>query len=73
MPPPVVGRPLRRLRNLRRLREGRALSQAELAQLAGIGRSTIGALESQHQGGQPRVVRKLAEALGVTPDELYGE
>jgi hypothetical protein len=45
----------------------------ELARLAKVGRSTIGALENQQQGAQPRIVRQLAEALGVTPADLYGE
>lgn len=55
--------------NLRRLRQRRFLSQQDLARKAGVAIRTVGSLEA---GGSARYVtlRKLAEALGVLPEEL---
>jgi transcriptional regulator with XRE-family HTH domain len=50
-----------------------ALSQEELRDLSGVSRATIADLEAGNRGAQPRTIRKLAEALGVEPDDLYGE
>ncbi len=58
-----------------RLREWRAraaLSQEELRDLSGVSRATIADLEAGKRGAQPRTIRKLAEALDVEPDDLYG-
>jgi transcriptional regulator with XRE-family HTH domain len=57
---------------LRAAREANTLSQAELAERSNVDKSTIVRLEA---GGdaQPRTIRKLAEALAVTPDQLKGE
>jgi transcriptional regulator with XRE-family HTH domain len=56
--------------NLRGLREQRVLSLTDLAQLAGVNRVTINRIENGKQRPIPRTIRKLAEALGVTVDEL---
>jgi transcriptional regulator with XRE-family HTH domain len=58
---------------LREWRERAALSQSELANRAGISRATIADLEAGNRGGQPKTVRRLAQGLGVEPDDLYGE
>ncbi len=57
---------------LRSTREAHTLSQAELAERAKVDKSTIVRLEA---GGdaQPRTIRKLADALNVTPDQIKGE
>jgi transcriptional regulator with XRE-family HTH domain len=56
---------------LRYLRKRQALSQAELAERAGITRVTIIKLEADARpGAWPRTVRKLARALGVRPAQL---
>jgi transcriptional regulator with XRE-family HTH domain len=58
-----------------RLREWRAraaLSQEELSDHSGVSRATIADLEAGNRGAQPRTIRKLAEALGVEPEDLYG-
>jgi transcriptional regulator with XRE-family HTH domain len=68
--PGVVGRPARRLPGLRRLREQAALSQAELAQKAGLSRATVVSLESGRAGAQYATVRKIAQVLSVEPAEL---
>ena len=59
--------------NLHRLRELRALSQRELAALAGLSVTTVNRIETGQHKPMPRTVRKLAEALGVTPEELLTE
>lgn len=60
-------------RMIRRLRELRALSQRELAAKAGLDTATINRIELGKQRPMPRTIRKLAEALGVTTEELMGE
>lgn len=61
-----------KLTRLKDVRERKALSQAELAALAGVNRSTIVRLEAGVDDPQPRTVRKLAQALGMDPAELMG-
>jgi transcriptional regulator with XRE-family HTH domain len=55
---------------LRRLRRERALSQRDLTRMTGIAFDTISRLETGKQRAQPRTIRKLADALGVEPNEL---
>jgi DNA-binding XRE family transcriptional regulator len=55
--------------NLRRLRTDRALTQQQLAELAGVPRSTIALLEAGKEARMPTLA-KLAHALGVEPHEL---
>jgi len=50
-----------------------ALSQRQLAELAGVSPNTIRLLESGQRGSYPATARKLAEALGVSPEELTRE
>ncbi len=57
---------------LRAIRLRRLLTQEDLAKKAGVGLSTIIRLE-QGEKGRISSVRKLAEALDVTPDELLSE
>ena len=54
---------------LLRLRLDRGLSQKELAKRSGVARTTIMRAEAGHQI-YPSTLRKLAEALGVTPATL---
>lgn len=51
------------------VRRQRSYSQRELSRLAGINRVTLRHLEN---GGSalPRTIRRLAEVLGVEPQEL---
>ncbi len=56
---------------LRELRLDRVLSQQELADLTGIARDSISKMETgERTNPYPRTVRKLAEALGVTPADI---
>jgi len=58
-----------RLSRLRAIRERKALTQDELADMAGVSRQTIVKIEG---GLEPRppTVRKIASALGVEPSDL---
>jgi transcriptional regulator with XRE-family HTH domain len=55
---------------LKELRKLRALSQDELAEAAGIGRATLSRIERGETGAHGRTLRRLAEALGVSVEEL---
>ena len=59
--------------NVRRLRELRALSQRELAACAKLSVTTVNRVETRQRKPMPKTIRKLAEALGVTPEELLAE
>jgi transcriptional regulator with XRE-family HTH domain len=61
-----------KLPRLKPLRERKALTQSELAQKAGVDRSTISRLETDAESAFPTTVRKLAAALGVAPEDLQG-
>ena len=58
---------------LRQLRREQALSQQELANLAGTTQETISRLERGHNAARGHTIRKLAEVLGVKPKELIKE
>ncbi|HZS59719.1 MAG TPA: helix-turn-helix transcriptional regulator [Gemmatimonadaceae bacterium] len=58
-------------RRLRELREARGLTQAELAEMAGLRRATVTEWENEdRQRPVIDVLVKLAKALGVEPGEL---
>lgn len=57
---------------LREWRQRRLLSQEQLAKLAGVGTVTVARIEGG-QGARLSTLRKLADALDVTPDQLLGE
>ena len=55
---------------LRALRQQRVLTLRELEERSGVAYNTIWHLENGKRGAQPRTIRKLADALGVDPEEL---
>lgn len=55
------------------LRKLRALSLSELAQLSNVGRVTINRIENGKQKPLPRTIRRLAEALQVSVEELTSD
>jgi len=59
--------------NLKRIRETRVLSRKELAEQSDVDESTIYRAERGQTRLRPSTVRKLAQALGVPPDELVNE
>jgi transcriptional regulator with XRE-family HTH domain len=56
--------------NLRRVRADRQLSQEALADLAGIDRTYVSALERQVYSASLDTIEKLADVLKVEPEEL---
>ena len=51
------------------IRERKALTQRELAEKAGVNRVTITRIENGYDQPFPTTVRKLADALGVRPED----
>jgi transcriptional regulator with XRE-family HTH domain len=60
-------------RQLRRVRKEREMTQAELADLVQLGRTSIVNIETGHQRVHLHTVYALASALGVSPSELLPE
>jgi transcriptional regulator with XRE-family HTH domain len=58
---------------VKKLREQRALSLSDVAQITGLSRVTINRIENGKQRPMPRTIRKLANALGVTVEELTSD
>jgi transcriptional regulator with XRE-family HTH domain len=57
-------------KKVRTARERAFLSKRELAERAGLDRSTIGRIEDGVTEVYPRTIRKIAEALSVDPASL---
>ena len=55
---------------LRELREGAVLTQADLAELAGVTPATVSDLEMGKRKPRPSTIRKLGKALKVKPSEI---
>ena len=55
---------------LRVYRDLRGMTQAALAAKAGVGRVTIAEIETGRKQGSIATLRRLADALGVTLDDL---
>lgn len=53
-------------------REHRGMAAGTLAQRAGIAQAYLSQIETGEREGTPEVFSKLANALGVSPDELMG-
>lgn len=58
---------------VRRLRERRGMTQAELAERVGLGRTSMTNLESGKQNPPLSLLPVLARALGVEPERLLRE
>ncbi|WP_284260396.1 helix-turn-helix transcriptional regulator [Roseicyclus amphidinii] len=57
---------------LRVYRDLRGMTQAALAQAAGVNRVTVAEIETGRKHGSVATLRTLAGALGVTVDDLTG-
>ena len=55
---------------IRELRERAALSQVELARLAGVQPRTVSDIENRKRRPRPSTRRRLARALGLRPEEI---
>ena len=60
-------------RRLRQLIEERGLNQEQLAEKIGIGQSAITMMLKRTCRPQRKTVLRFAQALGVSPDELWPE
>jgi molybdate-binding protein/transcriptional regulator with XRE-family HTH domain len=58
--------------NLRVARQARGFSQQQLASMAGVSRQAVSAVESGHSDPSLRVALALAQALGLSVEELFG-
>jgi len=59
--------------NLKRLRQREALTQAELAEKAGIAEVTLSRIERDVAEPHMSTIRKLARVLNVHPRDLVGD
>jgi transcriptional regulator with XRE-family HTH domain len=59
-----------KLTRLKDVRQRKALTQQQLAERAGVNRVTIARIEGGKDEPFPTTVRKVADALGVEPEEL---
>lgn len=58
---------------MREIRQARALSQAALAAASGVSRGTVALIEAGRLNPTVTVARRLAAALDVTLDDLFGD
>lgn len=59
--------------NLRRLRKELGISQEDLAEKCGLHRTYVGAIERSERNITLQTLEKLAESLGVSPQDLLKE
>jgi transcriptional regulator with XRE-family HTH domain len=59
-----------KLTRLKDIRQRKALTQQQLAERAGVNRVTIARIEGGKDEPFPTTVRKVADALGVEPEDL---
>jgi transcriptional regulator with XRE-family HTH domain len=55
---------------LKEWRTRRVMTQKDLAEKSGVAETVISRIESGLQKPRPSTIRKLAEALGIKPEEL---
>jgi putative molybdopterin biosynthesis protein len=58
--------------HLRLARQARGFSQQQLASMAGVSRQAVSSVESGHSDPSLRVALMLAQALGLSVEELFG-
>lgn len=58
--------------NIKKFRKAAGLRQAELAKKIGVAQNSVASYESGTRKPEVQNVPKIAKALGVTLDELYG-
>lgn len=69
MPPSIkVNGPL-----IRSLREQSGIERIEMARLAGVSYQTVYVLEKKREITSPSTLRKIAEVLGVRPEQLVAD
>ena len=58
---------------IKALREKNGVSQTDLSRKSGISQPYLCDLENNRRGAKPGTLQRIADALGVTVDELKGE
>ncbi len=58
--------------NIKRIRKERNLTQKELGEKLGISQAAIGQFESNHSNLKSDTIKKIAEALECTEQEIFG-
>jgi transcriptional regulator with XRE-family HTH domain len=58
------------LQRLKRVREERGMDPRELSARSGVSSDSISDFEELRRMASPRTARRLAEALGVRPEDL---
>lgn len=58
---------------IRAWREWRGLTQAELAELLGVTQETVSRWETTQRNVSAPAQRRIASALGTTPDKLWSK
>ncbi len=61
------------MKGLKTLRRSRGMTQEDLARAAGFDQYSVSQWERGRRSPRPTTVRKLAEALGVEPQDLFVE
>lgn len=56
---------------LRQIREQKNIGQAELAQKIGVSKQLLSGFENGRSGVSHQVIRKIAELLQITPDQIF--
>ena len=60
------------MNHIKKMREERKLSQVQLAKLANISQPYLHDLENGARGAKPETLKRIADVLGVTVEELTG-
>ena len=58
--------------NLKFARERKGISQKDLAEIIGVAKSTYSLYESGNREPNVQTIKKIADALNVSADELFG-
>ena len=60
------------MNRIKEVRERLKVSQLELARRAGVSQPFIHDLENENRNAKPETMRKIADALGCSVDDLKG-
>ena len=61
------------MNRIKELREAKGLMQKELARLAHVSSPFLHDLEANHRGAKPETMKRIAEALGCTMEDILKE
>lgn len=61
------------MNRIKELRTAKGITQTKLAEDANVTQPFINDLEHGRRGAKPDTFRRIAEALGVTPEELEAD